>query len=149
MTDAGLSGIECIATLEELSLGGCEKVTSVTRLATSKSLKKLDLYGTSWKHSGVFQDRTVLMLEVPLANSPRNPLQVITLQERLGNGVKRTFFLEMENESVGQKLFVSDSLETFWSISRPYRIDVGARFRNLLLRVCVDVRRGVILKIIF
>ena len=47
VTDAGLVGIERIATLEDLLLEGCTQVTNVTGLATSTSLKRLDLQGTS------------------------------------------------------------------------------------------------------
>jgi hypothetical protein len=36
VTDAGLTGIQCIPTLEDLSLYHCQQVTSVTRLATSQ-----------------------------------------------------------------------------------------------------------------
>jgi hypothetical protein len=46
-TNDTIAGVEWFPALEELSLMRCMQVDSVTRLATSKSLKKLDLKGTS------------------------------------------------------------------------------------------------------
>ncbi len=63
VTHAGLAGIQCITTLEDLSLEYCKKVTSVTRLATSKSLKKLDLSYTSMTDAGLAGIERITTLE--------------------------------------------------------------------------------------
>ncbi len=53
MTEAGLVGIEGIATLEELSLYDCRGVSNVTSFATSQSLKKLFLGSSAVTDAGL------------------------------------------------------------------------------------------------
>jgi Leucine-rich repeat (LRR) protein len=63
LTDIGLAGLEFITTLEELSLSNCQKLTSVTNLAASKSLKKLNLSQTRVTDAGLARIECIETLE--------------------------------------------------------------------------------------
>jgi Leucine-rich repeat (LRR) protein len=61
--DAGIAGLERIATLTTLELGGCQHITNVTHLAQSKSLRRLALSHSSVTNEGLVDIETSPALE--------------------------------------------------------------------------------------